>query len=623
MPSQLETIATPRDSSSRILRLIGRWWWLYAVLALVLTVWYTPFDWYQIDGDAVGYMDLSGYMLAHRWSLVVNGYWHPLYPAVLAVGQILFRPTRVQELGAFYWMGDAIFVLELLSMVAFTTSLCRLRSRLASRTESFLLGAPVLHLFGLALLLIAVQRELSPGKIRPDALLQALLLFGVASLANLLATDRLRYAFLMGLSLGLAYLTKSFALAFTFSCLGVFVLAAWFLVRLPMRRIVLSFGIMLLCFGAIAGPYIAALSWQHHRLDMGDSGALNYAWFVSGTEKLHLEPSMTNSFGAASVHLIHPEKQLLSDPRVYSFQGYPQGTYPPWFDPTYFNEHIVPHVSLWRALPRMGKNVELTLKYVFDHLEGWIVLGVLALCGVPVRRRWRERVFATPMLAIGLAVWAIYGLVNVEQRYVTVGFLIIIVAIFASLMTPSPEGEGNLHSDWTRSIAATLILGLALLEAGEFTRLLLEARRQQSQMEVPAGWYNPEIFGAAEALNGLDLPQGTAIGCIGRQVCLIDTYLARLANLHITSEIFVPGEAVQNFIGREGPVKMQTAEGAMRRDGAAIIVGFFDPGSLQPVPAGWRRLNSSSYYYFDLRRSGTPQALLPASETQEQRVAGR
>ena len=627
MPPQLETIATPRDSSSRILRLIGRWWWLYAVLAFLVTVWYTPFDWYQIDGDAVGYMDLSGYMLAHRWSLVVNGYWHPLYPAVLALGQIIFRPTRFHELSAFYWMSDAIFVLEVLSMVAFTAGLCRLRSRLA-QAQTFLLGAPVLHLFGLALLLIAVQRELSPGKIRPDALLQALLLFGVASLANLLATGRTRYAVPMGLSLGLAYLTKSFALAFTFASLVIFVVAALFLVRLPLRRIVLSLGVVLLCFGAIAGPYIAALSRQHHRLDMGDSGALNYAWFVGDTEKLHLQPSMTNSFGAASVHLIHPEKQLLGDPPVYSFQGYPYGTYPPWFDPTYFNEHIVPHVSLRQALPRMAKNVELTLKYGFDHLEAWIILGVLVLCGVPVLRRGRERAFAAPVLAIGLAVWAIYGLVNIEQRYVTVGFLIIIMALFASLLTPmeyasSQAGEDGRQPDLTRSLAAVLILGLALLEVGEFTRILLSARRLQSQMGVPAGWYNPQIFGAAEALDQLGLPKDTAIGCIGREVCLIDTYVARLASLHITSEIFVPGAAPQDFAAAVGPAKMQAAEDAMRQDGAAIIVGFFDTGALSPVPAGWRRLGSSSYYYFDLRQTQPAQALLPVYENQRGRVAGQ
>ncbi len=57
---------------------------------------------------------------------------------------------------------------------------------------------------------------------RPDALLQAFLLFGIAALLRHLATNGLRYAALMGVALGCAYLTKSFAFVFGFG-LGLLV----------------------------------------------------------------------------------------------------------------------------------------------------------------------------------------------------------------------------------------------------------------------------------------------------------------------------------------------------------------------------------------------------------------
>ena len=98
-------------------------------------------------------------------------------------------------------------------------------------------------------------------------------------------------------------------------------------------------------FRGVAGPYIAALSHQKHRFDFGDSGALNYAWYVGGVEKMHLEPWMTSSFGPATVHLIHPEQQLLASPGIYSYRAEPYGTYPDWFDTTYFNERIIPHLD--------------------------------------------------------------------------------------------------------------------------------------------------------------------------------------------------------------------------------------------------------------------------------------
>ena len=71
----------------------------------------------------------------------------------------------------------------------------------------------------MALLVIASQRELSLGKVRPDALLQAFILFGIAALLTHFANGKLRYAALMGLALGCAYLTKSFAFVLAFLCI--------------------------------------------------------------------------------------------------------------------------------------------------------------------------------------------------------------------------------------------------------------------------------------------------------------------------------------------------------------------------------------------------------------------
>src|ERR1039458_9606649 len=58
---------------------------------------------------------------------------------------------------------------------------------------------------------------------------------------------------------------------------------------------------------------------ERHRLDFGDSGPLNYAWYVGGTEKMHLQPYQTGQFGSAEVHLKHPEKELLHTPLVLSY----------------------------------------------------------------------------------------------------------------------------------------------------------------------------------------------------------------------------------------------------------------------------------------------------------------
>ena len=40
--------------------------------------------------------------------------------------------------------------------------------------------------------------------------------------------------------------------------------------------------IVLACFSIVAAPLVLGLSYEKHRFTFGDSGKLNYAWFVAG-----------------------------------------------------------------------------------------------------------------------------------------------------------------------------------------------------------------------------------------------------------------------------------------------------------------------------------------------------
>ena len=73
-------------SQSRLRKLL-----IVYLLLLVPIGWlamkYQPF---LLDGDAVSYIDIADLLHAHRWGGAVNGYWHPLYPAVLAAHKLSF-----------------------------------------------------------------------------------------------------------------------------------------------------------------------------------------------------------------------------------------------------------------------------------------------------------------------------------------------------------------------------------------------------------------------------------------------------------------------------------------------------------------------------------------------------
>ena len=590
-----------RSSASVLLR---RLFPFYCALAALVTFGYAVYDPFQLDGDAVAYMDLGDYLRAHQWAAIVNGYWHPIYPAFLSLGYVLFHSTRANELLAYYMVNFGIFLLEMLAIVLFTDALVRLRDQGAGNREQgipgWVLGRYALRYLGLALLVIASQRELSMGKIRPDALLQAFLLFGFAALLAYLRTGLLRWAALMGLALGCAFLTKSFAFVVTLLAIAAMVLFRWLWQRIPLARVLPGAALAFVCFAVVAGPYMAALSRQHGRLDFGDSGSLNYAWYVGGTEKMHLQPYMTDRFGSAEVHLKHPEKELMRSPQVLSYAAFPYGTYPDWFDATYWNDRVKPHFNLGGELRRFSRNCVLVVRYLFNHPEGPILLVVLLALGGRVQFGgiWGERrhqAFWIAPVALGVAIWGTYAVVNTEERYVTVAYLTIVLSIFAMLRDTN---EARL----AKQSARAMVVLLALLAAGESLRIVLENRRTLAVAGIHAGWYSPEEVHAAEAIRSMGLQPGDAVACAGYWACLGDPYWARLAGVRILYEIYDPyAQPAYEFLS--GLPNREQAIAVVRAQGAKVLVADFADAPVtadDPAFRHWRRLGDTTLYELPL-----------------------
>jgi hypothetical protein len=597
--------ADPEASS--VPGLLRRLFPLYCALVAVVTYGYALYDQYQLDGDAVAYMDIGDLLRAHRWAGIVNGYWHPMYPAFLSLGHFLFRATLANELHAYYLVNFGIFLLEMAAVVAFTDSLLRLRGAMgAAGGANFLLDKYPLRYLGLAVLVIASQRELSMAKVRPDALLQAFLLFALAALLSHLATARVRYAALMGLALGCAYLTKSFAFVLAFLCILTLIVFRWLWLKHSPARIGGAATVALVCFGVVAGPYVTALSQQKGRLDFGDSGSLNYAWYVGGTEKKHLQPYQTAEFGSAEVHLKHPEQELLHSPQILSYAALPYGTYPDWFDTTYWNDQVKPHFKIRDDLPRAARNGVLVMRYLFNHPEALLLLALLVALGGTLRLRWKPgaNAFWLPPVLLGVLIWGIYAIVNTEERYVTVAYFSILLALYAALRVPD-VGPRNLNLQATGS---ALILLLALLAAGESLRAVFEGRRQFSAAGVPGGWYSPNQQHAADALRSMGLQPGDGVACVGSVACLSDQDWARLAGVRILTEIYDPYVPANEFL--DALPNRDQAIAVVRAQGAKVLVADFGgaPATGDPVLQGWQQLGDSTLYELPLN---VPRGTVP------------
>ena len=598
--------AGPDTGAHPILNMLRRFFPIYCALAAVVTFGYALYDAFQIDGDAVAYMDIGDYLRAHRWGGIINGYWHPMYPAFLSLGHALLHPSLATEMRAYYLVNFGIFLLEMVAMVAIADAIAG--SRFEVQGSRWLLDRYGMRYLGLGLLVIASQRELSLGKVRPDALLQAFLLLAVTALLRHVATGKVRWAAAMGLALGCAYLTKSFAFVFALLCVAAVFVLRWIWMRAALPRVVAGASVALVCFGVVAGPYVAALSRQHGRLDFGDSGSLNYAWYVGGTEKMHLQPYMTDRFASADVHLKHPEKELLRSPQVLSYAALPYGTYPDWFDTTYWNDQVKPHFNWKGEVSRAVRNCVLVVRYLCNHPEALVLLALLLAMGARMGLEWRPTslrdvgrpaggdVYWLAPLGLGVLIWGIYATVNTEERYVTVAFLMIVLAVFATLRAPEER------ADWLRLVAGATVLLLALLAVGQSLREVAEDRRQLSIRGIPGGWYSPSQEHAAEALKSMGLGPGDAVACVGSVACLEDPYWARLAQVRILDEIYDPMAApAWEFL--DSLPNRDEAIAAVKAQGAKVLVADFGGAPLDETKLaaeGWQQLGDSTLYELPL-----------------------
>jgi hypothetical protein len=572
---------------------------VYLVLLIPVCWLAARFDPYGIDGDSVAYMDIADLIRTHQWAGVVNGYWNPLYPAVLAVGQVLFHPTRMNERSVYVMMNFGVFLLQVAAVLLFVGALVRLREKLKGPGGNPLLSFDAMRLLGAGLVMSSSHREMAMGKVRPDGLLQVLLLAGFTMMLQVLTTGSTAAAAAMGLFFGLAYLTKSVAFVVTLVSVAVMMAFQWWIERRPLRRVVFSAAVVGAVFAMVAGPYVAALSMQKHRFDFGDSGSLNYAWFAAGTQKFHLEPEQTERFGSSSVHLIHPVPRLLTWPAIYSYKVLRYGTDPNWFDPTYFNERIVPHPNLRLLVKRDARNAMLLGRYLLNHPEGWMLLTLLLMCGAQLSLgRWRQESFWAPTMLIGLAMWGIYGLVNIEERYVTVAYLAILLPVFAALRTGrSTEAEGD-ETSAMRRLGAGMVAVLAFLLLGNTLLTALENRRNGAVFDERAR----QVYGAAQGLAEIGVKPGDEVACLETTACVTDPYWGRLAGVRVLTEVENSGspyllEELDSLPNRQEVYDIVKAQGAQ------VLVAAFDAGTMTNGTAaskGWIRLGGTNFFALPL-----------------------
>ncbi len=538
MPETDETTPSPRE-----VPLIAALGSLSLVIGAV-SAWLSRSD---MNPDGISYLDLSDRWLAGDFHGLVNGYWGPLYPALLAVVRLVLHPAIAFEFRAVHVANFAAFVLGLLTFTLFIRELIARSPWTRNQRAAAIV-------WGYGLFLWSSITQVTVGVVTPDLLLSAFTWL-LAFLILKAATDKPVFSVALGATAALAFLTKSvmFPIAIPVLCAG-----------LPERRKLRAAGLSILAFACLAGPWIGALSQQKGRLTFGDTGKLAYALFINDVAYYTHWQGLPANSGTP----VHPTRRIFDNPPLFEFNGPIKATYPPWFDPSYWNEGMRTHFDL-RGHVRASIETAKTYYVLFTKTQ-WAFAGLVILLIVNGRRRVSGdalRIGIPALLALGL-----YGVLHVEGRYVGPFMVLLFLAMLRTV-----------DVDWRVLRAATAVVAISLL-VGTIVELM---------KQYPARSAFPPEWPIAAGLRAGGLHEGDGVASIGTMIGLS---WPRLARAHVVAE--VPTFFATDF-WKAPPVTQRQLFDAFRKSGARVVVGNVpDCGSGGP----WTRIPGTNTWYLFLDR---------------------
>jgi hypothetical protein len=536
-----------------------------------------------IDVDGVSYLDVADAYLRGGWAEGANAYWSPLYPWLLAGAMRLTNAPQDGELLLAQVVNFLIFVLALAAFIAFWSELDRYRSR-GSRAESrdATFGVWAWWGMGYALFFWCAFRLNTVWGTRPDMLVMAA---GVAAGALLLRMRRdpstWHLPVVLGVILGLAFLAKAVMFLLGF----VFVVAAWGASGAD-RRAIARAGLALLVFLAVAAPFVGTLSLQKQRFTFGDSGRLNYARFVNGVPDIHWQGETPGS-GAPT----HPTRRLAAEPATFEFATPVGGTYPVWYDPTYWYEGVKPRLDPGQQLSALVRTGRTYLDLLLLRQGAAAAVVLLLLIGMG-----RERSWGVPNLARLWFLWVpaaagigLYALVYVEGRYVAPFLILGWGAALASVRVTDDPLYRRLLTGAAVLVALVMVLNFAMPKEKVVSRHLRSPQPTNSGpwFEVGASGTGAQLP-AARALAELGLRRGDPVAFIGYSYY---AYWARLAGLRIIAE--VPMTESHLFWEADEDARARITSTLFSAGPRAIVT--LAQGQYRP-PEGWRQLGGTAYY---------------------------
>jgi len=553
-----------------------RWLWVACwVLALLLglaQVWASRFI---LKGDSMSYLDIARAISRGHWGEALNAHWSPLYPTVLGLALRVVGPSTGSEILFAHLVHFAFYVGALWCFSFFLRSLLDAHRSADSKASSagfHALPEWAWITLGFALLTFSSLQLTHLVLLNPDLGVSAVVFLAGGLLLHIRAKPTgWRIYLILGVLLGLAYWLKApmFPMAFVFMFAAA--VAAGNL-RIALPRV----GVSLLAFLIVACPLVLALSRAQGHLTLGESAKMNLVWHLYDVDTLNWqgEPPGTGTPK-------HPPRKILDAPPVYSFAAHLKGTYPPWYDPAYWNDGMKARVTLRREIRAVLRDVE-SYYELFVLRQGTILAGIVALLALSgtwrqvIRNLWEYAFLLVP----SLGAFCMYGLVYVEPRYIAGYVVVLWLTLLSGVRLPlSPEFQ--------RTCAAVVIFVVLVLGVQIAGRVLTDFKNESSN--------SPQVqWAIAENLRHMGVAPGDTVAVAGDAVNEPWPHIAQLSIVAETRDV-----------GREGfwwaadPQAKERVFQAFAETGAKALVA-----DRMPAPnwsGDWQQIGNTPYFVHLLR----------------------
>lgn len=537
---------------------------------------------YAMNPDGMSYLDVGDSFFRHDWANAVNAWWSPLYPLTLGLVLGVAKPSPRWEFPLVHLVNFGIFVAALFAFrFLLHTLLAHGREQTSDAMPDDVQALPKWTLLLLAYPIfwwIALEAE-TLYEVSPDLAVMACVCLITGMLLHLQQDDALWKFALFGLILGFGYWTKTILFPLGFVTLGVGYL--WKRSLPGWGRGMAVAGLVFLCASA---PLIYLLSQQKGRFTFGDSGKANYAWYVAPRTFWRNWQGEVPGSGTPA----HPTRQLLRHPPIFEFDGPVIGTYPPWTDPSYWNEGLQWHFRLKPQAEVLASTtpseVRLLLRARPELVAGLIALALLSgqLWLSALRELW-------PFIATSIVGMAIYLPLIENDRYLGGPVMVLFLTSIAAVRLSRSVQKS------VACVAVAVFLVMALGTADYTVRVAM------NHMAIPgtgpeSAWRDVV---AAEHLRRMGAQPGDKVAVIADGT---GAYWARLGKLRIVAEIMDANHGSREFWDAPQEVRQQVYAIFARAQAKLVVTSC--PPCPPGTPTGWEQIAGTPYCVRPLQTPG-------------------